>query len=81
MARFQLTSAHTFAGRRYKAGTIITDGTGAQAGDVLVSGFAAANVSNNMTALDAGATTMKSASRFTGAVTMPYPDGANSIEG
>lgn len=80
MARFRLLAGHTFGGKLYKAGTVICDGTGSQAGDVIVSGFVAKNVSNAMVALDAGATTLKNASSFPQGPTVAWPDGANSID-
>ena len=80
MARFRLLASHSFGHKSYKAGTVICDGTGAQAGDVIVSNFTANNVSNAMVALDAGATTLKNASRFPQGPTIAYPDGANSID-
>jgi hypothetical protein len=83
MARFILTRAHELvvSGRRqhFRAGTLICDGTSCSAGDVVVSGLTALTVSNAMSPVDAGGTTMLQASRFNGQ-TVPYPDGANSIQ-
>lgn len=80
MARVRLTKSHHINGKRHKAGTVICDGTGCSAGDVIWSGLNATSFSNGMVALDAGATTIQNASRFT---TTPggVISGADSIDG
>ena len=81
MARVRLTAAHLINGKVSKAGTIVCDGTGAQAGDTIFLGLNAAAYSNAMVALDAGAITIQAASRFTVNPSPGFISGCNSIEG
>lgn len=81
MARVRLTKAHVIQGKRHKAGTVVCDGTSCSAGDVLWTGLNAASFSNAMVALDAGATTIQAASRFTSAPSVGFISGADSIDG
>jgi len=64
MARFQLTAAMSIGHKRLKAGTIICDGSGCQAGDFVWTGLNASTLHEHMTPLDSGANTMKAASKY-----------------
>lgn len=81
MARVRLTKAHHVNGKRLKAGTIVCDGTSCSPGDVIWTGLNAQSFSNGMVALDAGANTIQSGSRFTSAPSVGFISGADSIDG
>lgn len=80
MARFQTTAAFVMNHKSYKAGTIFADTQGnALAGDIVWIGtLNAAAMSPHLQPLDAGATTVKAASRFANSP-VPTIDGVNSI--
>jgi hypothetical protein len=85
MARFRLAAAHelnvtNFGRRRLRAGTIICDGTSCNTGDVIVSGLNSATVSPDMDALDAGATTIKNASKYASTPVRANSSGVDSID-
>lgn len=80
MARFGSTVAFVVGGRKYKAGQTYADTAGsALAGDVVWVGLDSTKMSPGLIPLDAGATTMKNASVFSG-IAIARPDGANSID-
>ena len=81
MARVRLTKGHHLDGKKLKAGTIVCDGTSCQAGDVIWTGLNATSFSNAMVALDAGASTIQSTSRFTSAPSAGFISGVDSIDG
>jgi hypothetical protein len=80
MARVRLTSTHSINGKQVKAGTIVCDGNSCQAGDVVWTGLNSTTFSNRMSALDAGATTIQNASRFTSGSQPACITGCESIE-
>ena len=61
MVRFRLREALFVTDRRYRAGTVISDGVGALPGDAIWSGLNARTVLPSMEPLDASATSMRSA--------------------
>jgi hypothetical protein len=79
MARFQLSTAHSFGQTRLRAGKTIADPGNGLAGDFIVSNLSSANVTPGMVPLDASATTMKNASKYAGVSTGPIP-GNDSID-
>jgi hypothetical protein len=79
MARFQLTQAMTVGHARLRAGRTICDGTACSAGDFVWTGLNANTVSPGMVPLDAGATTLKNASKFAG-VSPGNPTGVDSVD-
>jgi len=81
VARFQLRAAHYKGSVRLKAGTVITDGVGGQAGDYLWSGLSSANITPDMAPLDAGANTMKSGSVYANVGVPATCTGVGSIDG
>ena len=80
MARFQLLAAHFIADKRYKAGTVLCDGTSCQATDRIWSGLNSGTITNDMLALDAGATTIRNASKYAGLSQRVTCDGVSSID-
>lgn len=81
MARVRLTAAHQIDHKSYKAGTIICNGVAPQAGDVIWTGLNSNAFSNAMVALDAGAITIQSTSRYTVNSSPGFISGCNSIDG
>jgi hypothetical protein len=81
MARFGTVAAFYVQGKRYKAGTIFADTPGnALPGDVVWVGLSSAAMSPMFVPLDGSATSMKSASVFTGSPVPCFITGANSID-
>ena len=80
MARFRATGAIVIGDRKYPAGTVFADAPGSVlAGDVLwPGGLTPEKLGPNLLPLDAGASAMMAASRFSNE--MPWrSDGANSV--
>jgi hypothetical protein len=81
MARVRLTKSHYINGLHLRAGTTIADSSGAALpGDVVWTGLNQQSFSNAMEALDAGATTIKNASRFPAGPMQGFISGAESIQ-
>jgi hypothetical protein len=69
------------ADKRYRAGVILADSVGAsQPGDIVWTGLNANSMFPGMVPLDAGANTMKSASRFAGVPDPTAISGRDSID-
>jgi hypothetical protein len=79
MARFVLTTAHSFGQFRLRAGKTIADPGNGLAGDFIVNNLSSATVTAGMSPLDGSATTMKNASKYAGVSTGPIP-GNDSID-
>ncbi len=79
MARFQLTTAHSFGQTRLKAGRTIADPGNGIAGDFIVANLSSSNVTPGMVPRDGSATTMKNASKYAGVSSGPI-SGVDSID-
>jgi hypothetical protein len=80
MARFQLAEAFHVKDKRAKAGQVICDGTSCQSGDLVWTGLNSSTYSPFMVPLDAGANTIKSASRFASAPAPTWITGVHSVD-
>lgn len=81
MARMRLQQAAVINHVKFKVGQTFADSTGAaQAGDVVWTGMNSQSWAPYMIDLDAGATTIKTGSRFAN-TPAPRPDGVTSIVG
>ena len=81
MARVKLVGAFTIGSVRLKAGSTIADSAGAAlAGDFVWTGLTSATWNPIMQSLDAGATSMKSASQYAAAGVPATISGAQSVD-
>jgi hypothetical protein len=80
MARVRLTAAHHILGKYLKAGSTVCDGNSPQAGDFIWTGLNSVTFGNRMEALDAGAITIRNASRFPSGSQQASISGAESID-
>jgi hypothetical protein len=80
MARFQLAESFHVKDRRAKAGQVICDGTSCQTGDLVWTGLNSGTYQPYMVPLDAGATTIKNASKFASVAAPTWITGAHSVD-